>query len=91
MHFFGSAVLRANCCPHCSKEVKLRRSKLFVVGYILTLSASLLATLIFRDYEWRALMGALLALGGLASMVMAVPAGFREEAPEVTALDLRRE
>jgi len=89
-HFLGSTVLHASPCPHCSKTIRLRRSKAFAVGYVGALVGSPLTTAMAADSTnrvWMVLSG-LQLFCGLALMAIAAAGGFREEESDIITLNL---
>src|SRR5947207_2251549 len=90
VRFLISAARHASPCPHCSKAIRLRRSKAFAVGHVGALVGSPLTTAMAAgstNRVWTVLSG-LQLFCGLALMAIAFSGGFMVAEPDVITLNL---
>jgi hypothetical protein len=87
LHFLWSAGLRARPCPHCDKGLRLKKSKSFVLAFTAIVVSGYPGIIITGHHLLVTFGISFLLFGGLALMVAAVSAGFREES-DATSLNL---
>ena len=79
--------MRTRPCPHCDKNLRLKKSKSFVLAFA-AIVASGWPGIVVNGHHLLVTVGtAILLFGGLAMMVAALSEGFREES-DATSLNL---
>lgn len=87
LHFLWSAGLRARPCPQCDKSLRLKKSKSFALAFTAIVASGWPGIIVTGHHLLVAFCIALLSFGGLALMVAALSAGFKEES-DATSLNL---
>ncbi len=78
-HFLWSAGVHARACPHCNKNIRLRRSKAFLFGFVGITFSWMPGQIVTGHHLLLAFVTATCLFGGLALMVVALSAGFVEQ------------